>query len=76
MPAVKMSYRTLLLAAVAALVAGPASASPVTFTGGTSSDWSNPANWSGGVVPSSSTEVAITTGKTAKLATSDRKSVV
>ncbi len=70
MPAVKMSYRTLLLAAVAALVAGPASASPVTFTGGTSSDWSNPANWSGGVVPSSSTEVAITTGKTAKLATS------
>ncbi len=55
-----ISYRTLLLAGIAALAAGPASA--VVYKGGTLGDWSTTTNWVGGTPPDTSTVAQFTAG--------------
>ena len=60
MLAMTISYRTLLLAGIAALAAGPASA--VVYKGGTLGDWSTTTNWVGGTPPDTSTVAQFTAG--------------
>ena len=62
--------KTVLSVSVCCLLAAVVKAADVTWGGVESSEWSDPANWTGGAVPVAGDSVVIPSGKSVTLALS------